>query len=56
MGDAPQSLERRDALVLGGASGEGAGPDRLPIHEYGASSALAQAAAKPGAVQSQVIA
>jgi hypothetical protein len=40
---------------LRGAGRDGAGADRLSVHDYGACSTLTQAAAKPGAMQSQIV-
>ena len=56
MRDAAQSFEGRDALVLRGAGRNGAGPDRFSVHDHGARTALAQAAAKLRAMQPQIVA
>src|SRR4029077_15591884 len=52
----PQSLECGDALVFRRRSRKHAGTHRVAVHEHRARAALSQAAAKPGAMQRQIVA
>ena len=50
-----QTLERGDLPVLRRADGDAARPDRFPVHDDGAGATLGKSAAKPGAVEFQVV-